>query len=282
MEKPSPTTARRRPERVARQPAAQHVRFRRTAAPDRSWLARDDEQSNDLREGDRRRQRLRRAARDADRFGEERRRAVLGPRGRGHPERLRRVRTGLRVLGGNDGFVSLEVSPLLANDTAGTIAMAEELWKRVEPPERDDQDSRHEGRPRRRSKSRSIAGYNINVTLIFSVEMYERAARAYIKGFERRVAEGKPVDKIRSVNSRLRQPHRHGDRQAASRRASPKARNSSRCSARRASPGLKLTYQKFKEIFLERRVRGAARQGRAPCSGRSGPRPPRRTPTTPT
>ncbi len=47
---------------------------------------------------------------------------------------------------GNDGFVSLEVSPLLANDTAGTIAMVEELWKRVNRPERDDQDSRHQRR----------------------------------------------------------------------------------------------------------------------------------------
>jgi len=44
-------------------------------------------------------------------------------------------------------------------------------------------------------------GYNINVTLIFSVEMYEKAALAYVKGLQRRIADGKPIDRIRSVNS---------------------------------------------------------------------------------
>ena len=39
------------------------------------------------------------------------------------------------------------------------------------------------------------------MTLIFSIEMYEKAARAYVKGLQRRVAEGKPIDRIRSVNS---------------------------------------------------------------------------------
>ncbi len=102
--------------------------------------------------------------------------------------------------GGNDGFVSLEVSPLLAHDTAGTIAMVEQLWGRVNRPNVMIKiPGTKEGVP---AIEESIyRGYNINVTLIFSVEMYETAARAYIKGLQRRAGDGKPVDKIRSVNS---------------------------------------------------------------------------------
>jgi transaldolase/glucose-6-phosphate isomerase len=101
---------------------------------------------------------------------------------------------------GNDGFVSLEVSPLLANDTAGTIAMVKELWGRVNRPNVMIKiPGTKAGLP---AIEESIySGYNINVTLIFSVEMYERAALAYVKGLERRIAEGKPIDRIRSVNS---------------------------------------------------------------------------------
>ena len=89
---------------------------------------------------------------------------------------------------------------MLANDTAGTIAMVEELWGRVNRPNVMIKiPGTKEGLP---AIEESIyRGYNINVTLIFSVEMYEKAARAYIKGLQRRAGDGKPVDKIRSVNS---------------------------------------------------------------------------------
>ncbi|MBV8726779.1 MAG: bifunctional transaldolase/phosoglucose isomerase [Candidatus Eremiobacteraeota bacterium] len=103
-------------------------------------------------------------------------------------------------LGGNDGFVSLEVSPLLAHDTAGTIAAAKEIWKRVDRPNLMVKiPGTAEGVP---AIEECIAeGININVTLIFSIDMYEKTARAYINGLERRRREGKPVDRIRSVNS---------------------------------------------------------------------------------
>ncbi len=102
--------------------------------------------------------------------------------------------------GGNDGFVSLEVSPLLARDTQGTIAMAKDLWARVARP------NLMVKIPGTKECLAAIeeciyAGVNINVTLVFSVDMYEKAARAYVKGLERRVAENKPIDTIRSVNS---------------------------------------------------------------------------------
>src|SRR5579871_2445397 len=94
--------------------------------------------------------------------------------------------------GGNDGFVSLEVSPLLAHDTAGTIAMVQELWKRVDRPNVMIKiPGTKEGLP---AIEESIyRGFNINVTLVFSTEMYEKAALAYVRGLRRRADEGKPI-----------------------------------------------------------------------------------------
>ncbi|MBV8656088.1 MAG: transaldolase, partial [Candidatus Eremiobacteraeota bacterium] len=83
--------------------------------------------------------------------------------------------------GGNDGYVSLEVSPLLAHDTQGTIAMAQELWGRVGRPNVMIKiPGTKEGLPA--IEECTYRGLNINVTLIFSIDMYEKAALAYVKG----------------------------------------------------------------------------------------------------
>jgi transaldolase/glucose-6-phosphate isomerase len=149
--------------------------------------------------------------------------------------------------GGNDGFVSLEVSPLLANDTAGTIAMVEELWGRVKRPNVMIKiPGTKAGLP---AIEESIArGYNVNVTLIFSVEMYERAARAYAKGLERRAAEGKPIDRIRSVNSVfVSRIDTAIDKMLQDRIA--KGESLEHLLGKAGVANLKLTYQKFKEVF---------------------------------
>jgi transaldolase/glucose-6-phosphate isomerase len=101
---------------------------------------------------------------------------------------------------GGDGFVSLEVSPLLANDTAGTIAAAKRLWAAVDRPNVMIKiPATPAGIP---AITETIAnGINVNVTLIFAVEAYEAAANAFIDGLERRVRSGKPVDRIASVAS---------------------------------------------------------------------------------
>jgi transaldolase/glucose-6-phosphate isomerase len=148
---------------------------------------------------------------------------------------------------GNDGFVSLEVSPLLANDTGGTIAMVEELWKRVDRPNVMIKiPGTKAGLP---AIEESIyRGYNVNVTLIFSVEMYEKAALAYVKGLQRRVAEGKPVDRIRSVNSVfVSRIDTAIDKMLQDRIA--KGEKLDHLLGKTGVAGLKLTYQKFKEIF---------------------------------
>jgi len=149
--------------------------------------------------------------------------------------------------GGNDGFVSLEVSPLLANDTDGTIAMVEDLWKRVNRPNVMIKiPGTKAGFP---AIEESIyRGYNINVTLVFSTEMYERAALAYVKGLQRRVAEGKPIDKIRSVNSVfVSRIDTAVDKLLQDRIA--KGEKLEHLLGKVGIAGLKETYQKFKEIF---------------------------------
>jgi len=102
--------------------------------------------------------------------------------------------------GGNDGFVSIEVSPLLAKDTAGTIAEAKRLFGRLNRPNVMVKiPATAEGLP---AIEESIAsGININITLIFSNDVYAQVMEAYIRGLERRAEAGQPIDKIRSVAS---------------------------------------------------------------------------------
>jgi transaldolase/glucose-6-phosphate isomerase len=150
--------------------------------------------------------------------------------------------------GGNDGFVSLEVSPLLAHDTQGTIENAKLLWKRV------DRKNLMVKIPGTNAGVAAIeeciySGLNINVTLIFSIDMYEKTAQAYINGLRRRVKEGKPVDTIRSVNSVfVSRIDTAVDRllQAKINKGETALQS---LMGKAGVANLKLTYQKFKELF---------------------------------
>ncbi len=101
---------------------------------------------------------------------------------------------------GGDGFVSLEVSPLLANDTSATTKEAKELWSRLNRP---NVMIKVPGTPSGIPAVEELiaSGLNINVTLIFAVPVYERVAEAYIRGLERRAEAGQPIDRIASVAS---------------------------------------------------------------------------------
>ena len=102
--------------------------------------------------------------------------------------------------GGRDGFVSLEVSPLLAHDTAATIAEAKSLFARVNRPNiMIKVPATPEGLPA--IEELIAAGINVNITLIFAVKVYEQVAEAYIRGLERRAAKGEPIAGIASVAS---------------------------------------------------------------------------------
>lgn len=101
---------------------------------------------------------------------------------------------------GRDGFVSLEVSPELAEDTEGTIVEARRLWKSVArrnvmikvPATRA-------GVPAIRQLISE--GLNVNVTLLFSSDMYEAVAEAYISGLEDCLNAGRTINNIGSVAS---------------------------------------------------------------------------------
>jgi transaldolase/glucose-6-phosphate isomerase len=101
---------------------------------------------------------------------------------------------------GNDGFCSLEVSPLFANDTAATAAEAKRLFAVLNRPNVMIKiPATPEGIP---AIEESIAnGININITLIFSNDVYSQVMEAYLRGLERRVEQGLPINEISSVAS---------------------------------------------------------------------------------
>ena len=90
---------------------------------------------------------------------------------------------------GIDGWVSLEVSPLLAHDTKSTLAAARDLHKRAGKPNLFIKiPGTPEGVPA--IEEAIFAGVPVNVTLLFSREQYVAAAEAYLRGVERRIAAG--------------------------------------------------------------------------------------------
>jgi transaldolase len=90
---------------------------------------------------------------------------------------------------GVDGWVSLEVSPLLAYDTASTLAAAKELFARAGRPNLFIKiPGTKEGLPA--IEEAIFAGVPVNVTLLFSREHYWAAAEAFLRGIERRIAAG--------------------------------------------------------------------------------------------
>jgi len=99
-----------------------------------------------------------------------------------------------------DGYVSLEVSPDLARDAAGTVAEARRLWAIVDRP---NLMIKVPGTIEGAEAIRQLIadGINVNVTLLFAVEAHARVIEAYLAGLEQRAAAGLPIDRIASVAS---------------------------------------------------------------------------------
>lgn len=101
---------------------------------------------------------------------------------------------------GTDGFVSMEVSPHLANDTEGTITQAKDLWKRINrknvmikiPATKEGLSA---------IQTCISEGININITLLFGLERYREVTEAYISGLEERIKNNLPIKDIQSVAS---------------------------------------------------------------------------------
>ena len=101
---------------------------------------------------------------------------------------------------GTDGFVSIEVSPGVANDSDATVAEARRLWATVDRP---NVMIKVPGTSEGAEAVRQLIadGININITLLFSLDAYARIIEAYLSGLEKRVAAGGAVDRIASVAS---------------------------------------------------------------------------------
>ena len=101
---------------------------------------------------------------------------------------------------GDDGYVSIEVSPGSAHDANATYEEARRLWKTVDRPNVFVKiPGTVEGAEAVR---RTIAdGINVNITLLFALEAHDRVIGAYMSGLEDRVKKGQPVDRIASVAS---------------------------------------------------------------------------------
>lgn len=156
-----------------------------------------------------------------------------------------------------DGYVSLEVSPLLANDTEGTVTEAKRLWAALGRPNVCIKiPATPEGIPAIRQAI--AAGININVTMIFALENYEQVADAFISGLEDRAAAGQPVDHVASVASvfvsRI-DAAVDKDLDARIAKSSDEAEKAKLTAllAKAAIANAKVQYQKFKEIFASER-----------------------------
>lgn len=166
---------------------------------------------------------------------------------------------------GRDGYVSLEVSPYLAHDTQGTIAEARRLWQAVgwrnlmiKVP----------ATPSGIGAIRQLIseGINVNVTLLFSQETYERVADAYIAGLEAFAAQGGDVSQVASVASFFISRIDSAIDAIATDRLKTAQSSSDQASLRSiigkvAIANAKLTYQRYQEIYQSARWQALADKG---------------------
>ncbi len=166
---------------------------------------------------------------------------------------------------GRDGFVSIEVSPTLAHDTAGTIEEARRLWREVNRP---NILVKVPGTPEGLPAIEQLLGegLNINITLLFGIARYEDVANAYLKALEKLVREGRPLDRAASVASFfVSRIDTLVDQQleAKLREAKTSAGKEKVASllGKVAIANARLAYHKFKEIFGAPRFKELAEKG---------------------
>jgi transaldolase/glucose-6-phosphate isomerase len=169
-------------------------------------------------------------------------------------------------LNGKDGYVSLEVSPYLANDTDGTIEEAQRLWKAVDRPNLMIKvPGTKAGVPAVRALIE--AGLNINITLLFAIEAYQAVAEAHLAGLEARVAKGQPIDRIASVASFFvsridaQMDKKIADLEAA---GDPKAAEAKPLAGRIAIANAKQAYAWYEEMIAGDRWKTLAAKGAMP------------------
>ena len=167
--------------------------------------------------------------------------------------------------GKRDGYVSLEVSPELAHDTAGTLEEARRLWAAVQ---RVNVMIKVPATPAGVPAIRALIGegINVNVTLLFHLEAYEAVAEAYISGLEALVARGGDPSRVESVASFFisRIDSAIDPMLEARLKASEDAMEQALLKGllgRVAIANAKLTYQRYKDLYLGERWAALAARG---------------------
>jgi len=167
--------------------------------------------------------------------------------------------------GQRDGYVSLEVSPFLAYDTAATVSEARRLWRAVDRANLMVKvPATQQGLPAIRQLI--AEGINVNVTLLFSTDTYERVALAYLAGLEDLAARGGALNRIASVASFfVSRIDAAVDGLAAARLEQPISAAAERAlrlaTGRVAIANAKLAYQAFQDVFSGPRWQALARRG---------------------
>ncbi len=164
-----------------------------------------------------------------------------------------------------DGYVNLEVSPYLARDTQGTLEEARRLWNAVG---RDNLMIKVPATPEGIPAIRQLIseGINVNVTLLFSQERYERVAEAYIMGLEQFASRGGDVSMVASVASFFISRIDAAIDALATARLKTAATAGERALLRSivgkvAIANAKLTYQRYRELFSGQRWQALADKG---------------------
>ena len=167
--------------------------------------------------------------------------------------------------GGMDGFVSVEVSPLLAHDADGTVREVRQWFDRIGRPNLMVKiPGTPEGVPA--IEAMIAEGRNINITLLFSVQAYARVAEAYLSGLERRVRDGQPIAQVTSVASFFvsRIDTEADKRLEAKMQATSDPAERDRLKSllgKAAIANAKLAYRMFREQFSGERFKALANRG---------------------
>ena len=167
---------------------------------------------------------------------------------------------------GNDGFVSIEVGPHLANDTEGSIAEARRLWQECDRPNVMVKiPGTAAGIPAIRQCLSE--GININITLLFSVARYREVMEAYLSAMEERTRAGQPVERVRSVASFfVSRVDTNADKKldAKAKDAGASAADVELAQKLRGKLGIanaRIAYEAFEEIFQGSRFGALAKKG---------------------
>jgi len=166
---------------------------------------------------------------------------------------------------GLDGYVSIEVPPTIAKDTDSTTSEAKRYYEAIG---RENVmikiPGTSEGLPA--VEATIAAGINVNVTLLFSVESYVETAWAYIRGLEKRAAEGKDVSNIASVASFFLSRidvkiDKELDAKIAATDSEATKEKLTKIKGKIAIANAKIAYQKYKEIYSSDRWKALAEKG---------------------